>query len=200
MRSPCCLCVYIFFLSLLGNGVSSTREELNHSAQALWLKREADIFPLSRRLDIVCVERLPNISGRTEGRTSVKVKVKFTLRLVFYRQSVSVCVKPLETHDQTFFFQLNPCGNNPHVNILSDEKRGSSLMNMLGLSSSAYIAHTAYYLKFFLLHYTIQVLCRHRLCKAEHAYRTVLQQQLIHLKDRPPSLSLFIFSMSGFAE
>jgi hypothetical protein len=34
----------------------------------------------------------------------VKVKVKVTLRLVVYRQSVRLGVKSLETHDQTFFF------------------------------------------------------------------------------------------------
>jgi hypothetical protein len=34
----------------------------------------------------------------------VKVKVKVTLRLAVYHQSVHLGVKPLETHDQTFFF------------------------------------------------------------------------------------------------
>jgi hypothetical protein len=34
----------------------------------------------------------------------VKVKVKVTLRLAVYRQSVRLGVKPLETHDQIFFF------------------------------------------------------------------------------------------------
>jgi hypothetical protein len=34
----------------------------------------------------------------------VKVKVKVTLRLAVYRQSVHLGVKPLETHDQIFFF------------------------------------------------------------------------------------------------
>jgi hypothetical protein len=33
----------------------------------------------------------------------VRVKVKVTLRLAAYRQSVRLGVKPLETHDQTFF-------------------------------------------------------------------------------------------------
>jgi hypothetical protein len=32
-----------------------------------------------------------------------KVKVKVTLRLAVYSQSVRLGVKPLETHDQTFF-------------------------------------------------------------------------------------------------
>jgi hypothetical protein len=34
----------------------------------------------------------------------LKVKVKFTSRLAVYRQSIRLGVKPLETHDQRFFF------------------------------------------------------------------------------------------------
>jgi hypothetical protein len=44
----------------------------------------------------------------------VKVKVKVILRLTVYSQSVRLGVKPLETHDQTFF-QLDSCGNSPYV-------------------------------------------------------------------------------------
>jgi hypothetical protein len=33
----------------------------------------------------------------------IKVKVKVSLRLAVYRQSVRLGVKPLETHDQRFF-------------------------------------------------------------------------------------------------
>jgi hypothetical protein len=47
--------------------------------------------------------------------THVKVKVKFALQLVVYRQTVSLGVKALETHDQRFFPQMNPCGNSPSV-------------------------------------------------------------------------------------
>jgi hypothetical protein len=46
---------------------------------------------------------------------SVKVKVSVTLRLAVYRQSVRHGVKPFETHDQSFFFHLNPCGHSSHV-------------------------------------------------------------------------------------
>jgi hypothetical protein len=38
------------------------------------------------------------------SQITVKVKVKVTLRLAVYRQSVRLGVKPLETHDQIFFF------------------------------------------------------------------------------------------------
>jgi hypothetical protein len=37
----------------------------------------------------------------------VKVKIKVTLRLAVYHQSVRLDIKPLETQDQRFF-QLNP--------------------------------------------------------------------------------------------
>jgi hypothetical protein len=43
-----------------------------------------------------------------------KVKVKVTLRLAVYRQSVRLGVKPLENYDH-IFFQLNSCGNSPYV-------------------------------------------------------------------------------------
>jgi hypothetical protein len=41
-------------------------------------------------------------------------RVRVTLRLVVYRQSVHLDVNPLETHDQ-YFFQLNTCHYNPYV-------------------------------------------------------------------------------------
>jgi hypothetical protein len=42
--------------------------------------------------------------GQLMVKVKVKVKVKVTLRLAVYRQSVRLGVKPLETHDQIFFF------------------------------------------------------------------------------------------------
>jgi hypothetical protein len=78
-------------------------------------------------------------------------------------------------HDQ-IFFQLSPCGNSPYVTSSLTRRWGLSLMNMLGLSSSVYLAHTACYWKFILLNYT-QVLCQHRLCKADHAYVKYLMLQ-----------------------
>jgi hypothetical protein len=45
-----------------------------------------------------------------------QVEVKVTLRLAVYRQSLHLGVKPLETHEQRFFFsKLNSCGNSPYV-------------------------------------------------------------------------------------
>jgi hypothetical protein len=43
------------------------------------------------------------------------VKVRVTLRLAVYRKSVRLGVRPLETHDQRFFFQTNSCRNIPYV-------------------------------------------------------------------------------------
>jgi hypothetical protein len=42
-------------------------------------------------------------------------KVKVTLRLAVYHRSVRLGVKPLETHYQRFYFQLNTCGNSTYV-------------------------------------------------------------------------------------
>jgi hypothetical protein len=44
----------------------------------------------------------------------VKFNIRVTLRMAVNRQSVHRGVKPLETHDQTFF-QVNSCGNSPYV-------------------------------------------------------------------------------------
>jgi hypothetical protein len=113
-----------------------------------------------------------------------KVKVEVTLRLEVYRQTFHLGVKPLETHDQRPS-STEPLWSQSLCNILSDEKMGLSLMNMLGFSSSVRIAHIARYWIFFLLHY-IQVLCQYRFCKALHAYLTylMLQRQLSHVNGR----------------
>jgi hypothetical protein len=44
-----------------------------------------------------------------------RVRVRVTLRLAVYRQSVCLGDKPLKTHDQQFFSQLNTRGHSPHV-------------------------------------------------------------------------------------
>jgi hypothetical protein len=41
--------------------------------------------------------------GCTTAPGKIRVKVKVTLRLAVYRQSVCLGVKPLETHNQFFF-------------------------------------------------------------------------------------------------
>jgi hypothetical protein len=44
-----------------------------------------------------------SISFSLFATATQEVKVKVTLRLAVYRQSIRLGVKPLETHDQTFF-------------------------------------------------------------------------------------------------
>jgi hypothetical protein len=109
-------------------------------------------------------------------------EVKVTLRLAAYRQSVRLGVKPLKTHDQTLFFNWTFAVIVLMYNILSDQKVGLSLLNMLGLSSSVHFTHIACYWKLFLFHY-IQVLSQYRLYRTDHAYVTylMLQRQLSHL-------------------
>jgi hypothetical protein len=87
------------------------------------------------------------------------LKVKVTLRLAVYPQSVRLGAKPLEAHYKRLFFATELLSSQSLCNILSDEKMALSLMTMLGPSSSVRIAQilVACYWKFFLLHY-IQVL------------------------------------------
>jgi hypothetical protein len=108
-----------------------------------------------------------------------KVKVEVTLQLVVYHRSVALGVKCFE-----IFLQLNLAVKSL-CNILSDEKMGLCLMNMLGISSDVRLTHMACYWKFFLLKY-IKFVCPYRLSKADHAYLTypILQRQLSHLNGR----------------
>jgi hypothetical protein len=52
-------------------------------------------------------------SQLTQSR--VRVRVRVTLRLAVYCQSVRLGAKPLETHDQSFVFQLNTCYHSPYI-------------------------------------------------------------------------------------
>jgi hypothetical protein len=51
-------------------------------------------------------QRLNLSSLLTHSPTSLKVKIKVTLRRAVYRHSALLGAKPLETHDQVFFFFL----------------------------------------------------------------------------------------------
>jgi hypothetical protein len=48
------------------------------------------------------------------GHEVYRVRIRDTLRLAVYRQSVRLGAKPFKTHDQ-YFFQLNTCGHSPYV-------------------------------------------------------------------------------------
>jgi hypothetical protein len=59
-----------------------------------------------------------SFSGPSAVGHMTKIKVKVTLRLAVYRQSVRLGAKLLEAHDQRFiitFLQLKPCGRSPYV-------------------------------------------------------------------------------------
>jgi hypothetical protein len=56
----------------------------------------------------------------------VRVRVRVTLRLAVYRQSLRLGDKPLETHDQIFYFPTDRLRLYSSCNILSDEMMGLS--------------------------------------------------------------------------
>jgi hypothetical protein len=70
----------------------------------------------------------------------VEVEVEVTLRLTVYRQSVCLGVEPLETHDQIFFPQLNPCDISPYVTSSLTRKWVCLLLICLAFRQ-VYISH-----------------------------------------------------------
>jgi hypothetical protein len=70
-----------------------------------------------------------------------RVRVRVTLRLAVYRQSIRLGDKPLETHDSSFFiFQLNICDYSPYVRVTSSLTRGwVCLLQLLLVHDSAVI-------------------------------------------------------------
>jgi hypothetical protein len=66
----------------------------------------------------------PFLTDSRRGPTRL-VKVRVTLRLAVYRQSIRLAHKPLKTHCQNIFSQLNACGYSPYK---------TSSNNRMGLS------------------------------------------------------------------
>jgi hypothetical protein len=64
-------------------------------------------------------------SDREESLVRVRVKVRVTLRLAVYRQSIRLGAKPLVTHGQNFFLNWTPTVI-ILINILSSERMGLS--------------------------------------------------------------------------
>jgi hypothetical protein len=120
----------ISYLHVISSACCKWHQDMLHH-----LQRECFIC-----LVVVCHQGL-QVFWRTE-----QVKVKVTLRLAVYCQSVHLGAKPLQAHNQRYFSSTEPLQSR---NILSDEKTCLSLMNMLGLLSSIHIAHTECYWKFF---------------------------------------------------
>jgi hypothetical protein len=76
-----------------------------------------------------CINGIPVCSlnvliGIMRGRFFVRVGV--TLRLTVYRQSVRLGAKPLESHDQQFFFSTEPLWSWSLCNIPTHERMGLS--------------------------------------------------------------------------
>jgi hypothetical protein len=70
------------------------------------------------------ISRFPFAVGlEAVGRT---VRVRVTLRLTVYRQSVHLGAKPLEVHDHLFIFSTEHLGSQSLCNILCDERLGLS--------------------------------------------------------------------------
>jgi hypothetical protein len=64
-----------------------------------------------------------------------RVRVRVTLRLAIYRQSVRLGDKPLKTHDQ-HFFQLNACGHSPYETSSLMRRQVCRLQSQLALASA----------------------------------------------------------------
>jgi hypothetical protein len=64
-----------------------------------------------------------------------RVRVRVSLRLAVYSQSVHLGAKPLETHDQ-YFFQLNTCGYSPYITFSLTRSWVCRLQLLLVLASA----------------------------------------------------------------
>jgi hypothetical protein len=71
--------------------------------------------------------------------TQSHLRIKVTLRLEVYRQSARLRAKPLETHDQCFFFLLNTCGYSPYVTLSLTREWICRLQLLLILASASRI-------------------------------------------------------------
>jgi hypothetical protein len=69
------------------------------------------------------------------SKPTARVRVRITLRLAVYRQSVRLGAKPLETHDQ-YFFQLKPCSHSPYVTFSVTRGWICNLQFLLALASA----------------------------------------------------------------
>jgi hypothetical protein len=118
------------------------------------------------------------LSTATLNWLNQPLKVKVSLQLAVYRQSVCHGAKPLDVHDQSFFFKWTLAIISLY-DILSDKKMSLPLMNMLG-PCQLYVSHIyiACYWKLFPLHY-IQVLCFGK--QIMSVTYVMLQRQFSHL-------------------
>jgi hypothetical protein len=145
MQSPSCLCAQV------PPPLSAARQRVPSSTRGR---------PLPHSLGALSWARIPSFSLPDRDNIQKSESVLF-YDWRFAANQFTLASSPLRLPTRFFFHvQLNP--------ILSDEKVGLSLTNMLGPLSNIHTAHIGCYWKFFLLHY-VQVLCQSRLCKADHA-------------------------------
>jgi hypothetical protein len=93
----------------------------------VWIQTEGNEFQFVRK---------KYKSQPTENR----IKIRVTLWLAVYLQSVHLGAKPLEAHDQRFLFATEPLKLQSICNILSNENMCLSLMNRLGVCQ-VYVSH-----------------------------------------------------------
>jgi hypothetical protein len=115
-----------------------------------------------------------NHSSRSSQRFFLTFKdwgrVRVTLRLAVYRQSVRLGAQPLESHDPRQFFQLNPCGHSPYVTSSMTRRCGCLLW-----IGSAFVKFTyrTYSMLIKILPCALHV--QYRLYRADHVYLTYLR-------------------------
>jgi hypothetical protein len=77
-----------------------------------------------------------HIPAETVSIRELTSESRVTLRLAVNRHSIHLGVKPLETHDQRFLFQLNPCPYSPYVTSSLTTGWVCCLELLLGLASA----------------------------------------------------------------
>jgi hypothetical protein len=89
-------------------------------------------------LNEVCLPNLALISSLSNSGSGIlpRVRVRVTLRLAVYRQTVRLGAKTLETHGQNFFSKLNTCGHSLHVTSSRQRRWICHLQLLLGLASA----------------------------------------------------------------
>jgi hypothetical protein len=86
----------------------------------------------------------------TQLQIKLRVRVRFSVRRVAYRQSVRLGNKPLEDHYQNYYFNWSLQGNSPYV---TSSLKGRWVCLFTWPLLSVRVPHVACYWKCLLLHY-----------------------------------------------
>jgi hypothetical protein len=112
-----CLCLSVYLsvppIAARQQGLFSDERRDRPCSVGALTEQSSDLLPLRQRLNII--------------------RVRVTLRLAVYRQSVCLVVKLLETYDQSFYFPTERLRLHSLCNILSDERMGLSFIIAPGL-------------------------------------------------------------------